>query len=118
MTNTRDIFELLGFEQDWQAMTDNPPAYRVDLGNIDITASEVMGRHFRPVFLLMGTVRTAGIVGIINSELPLEVENFEQGVALIARLIGEGIEPEKHAPWFAVGKRWQHHLALQLKRPR
>jgi hypothetical protein len=38
--DTRTVFEDLGFKEDWQAITDQPPAYFYDFGNLLLRAVE------------------------------------------------------------------------------
>jgi hypothetical protein len=109
-TSMRDVFWLLGFEEDWQAMTDSPPAYAVDLGNIQIKAAEVAGRSFRPIFLIRGHVKSDRTLREIASECHLTVASVEQGVALIAHAIGDDIEPDRPVPWLELGRKWRDRL--------
>ena len=109
-TTMRDVFRLLGFEEDWQGTTEQQPAYRANLGNVEFTASEVTGKAFRPVFLLTGLARSRRSVGMINFEIPLEVASIEQGVALIAHAVGQGVEPDRPTAWLELGRKWRNHL--------
>ncbi|HRF09994.1 MAG TPA: hypothetical protein PL193_15310 [Xanthobacteraceae bacterium] len=52
---------------------------------------------------------------MIEFELPLEVDSFEQCVALIARCIGYGVKPDKPAPRLAIGERWRDRLPAGLR---
>jgi hypothetical protein len=112
---TRDILSLLGFEENWDAMTDERPGYAVDLGNIQVEANQVLGRSLHPVFLFTGTANDRRSLKMIQFELPLECESFEQGVALIVRGIGETYEPEVAARWFALGRKWQDRLPVFVR---
>ncbi|RST88326.1 hypothetical protein EJC49_01100 [Aquibium carbonis] len=114
---TRDILQLLGFEEDWNAMADERPGYTIDLGNIHVEASQVVGRSLRPVFLFTGTARDHRLRKMVEFELPLSCESIEQGVALIVRGIGEAVEPEKPTPWYALGRKWRDRLPADLKSP-
>jgi hypothetical protein len=38
----RALFEKLGFQEDWEAITDKRPAYFYDFGNLRLRAAEVM----------------------------------------------------------------------------
>lgn len=107
----RDVFSLLSFEEDWQGMTDQQPVYSAKLGNVEITASQVMSLNsFQPVFALGGFARTPRTLRLIKFDCPLEVESIEQGVALIAHAIGDDVEPEASAPWLMLGRKWQDTL--------
>jgi hypothetical protein len=113
--SVRDVLTILGFDEDWQTVADEQPAYRLDLGNLNINAAQVTGRWFRPMFLITGTERSSRTLRMIQCELPLEVESFEQGVALIVRAVGYEYQPEKPVPWFELGKRWRDRLPPILR---
>lgn len=114
-TATRDILKLLGFEEDWKAMADEQPGYLANLGNITLKANQVTGFSFRSVFLFTGTASNGRSMKMIQFELPLHVESFEQGVALIVRGIGPEFEPSKPSPWFALGREWEDRLPAFVK---
>lgn len=111
----RDVLSVLGFAEDWQAMADELPAYRLDLETLSLNAAQVTGRFFKPVFLITGTVRSSRTLKMIECEFPLEVDTFEQGVALIVRAVGYEFQPEKPLPWFELGKRWRDQLPPILR---
>lgn len=113
----RAVFEQLGFEEVWNASTDTPPAYRYDFGNLQLTASQVMSQYLRPVFYLYGVAVGYGSdhkmmrsLTEVSLDLPLHVESFEQGVALIAYAIGKNFEPIKPCYWLHQGREWQDYL--------
>jgi hypothetical protein len=106
---TRAVFESLGFTEDWEAITDQCPAYYCDFGNLRLTAAEVMP-FGAPCFLLGGVWRDARSVSIVDFKMPLEVDSLEQGTAWIAYGIGEGFQPLHPTPWLAEGRKWRDHL--------
>jgi hypothetical protein len=110
LMKTRTLFEMLGFQQDWEAITDQRPAYYYDFGNLSLTAVEVMSDRFRPCFHLGGVMRSTNSIGMVEFEMPLEVESFEQGVAWIWYGIGEEFKPRIPASWLAEGRAWTEHL--------
>ena len=46
----------------------------------------------------------------IEYSLPLDVESFEQGVALVVYAISSSVEPTTPPAWFALGKEWKVKL--------
>jgi hypothetical protein len=112
---TREVFERLGFDEVWDTMTDQKPAYRCHLGNIELTATQVTNRYFRPVFLLGGIARDERSVREIDSQLPFEVESFEQGVAFIVYAIGN-YRPRRPVPWVEQGRQWADRLPWERAR--
>jgi hypothetical protein len=109
--DTRAVFEHLGFTEDWEALTDQPPAYFYDFGNLLLSAAQfTISRSFRPAFLIGGVVRDARSLRQIDFEIPLSVDSLEQGVALIAHAVGKDFEPLLPSPWLSDGRQWQDHL--------
>ena len=112
---TRELFEILGFEEVWGSMTDQEPAYRYDFGNIELTAVQVTNLSFQPIFLLGGIARDKRSIMEINQEMPLEVESFEQGVAFIAYALGD-YRPQKNIMWIEQGRKWMEFLPWEQRR--
>jgi hypothetical protein len=111
IVDTRTVFEDLGFKEDWQAITDQPPAYFYDFGNLLLRAIECTScRSFKPVFLIGGVQRGPRSVGQIEFEMPLTIDSFEQGVALITHAVGKEFDPLVPTPWLSDGRKWQDHL--------
>ncbi len=106
---TRAVFESLGFREDWDAITDQRPAYYYDFGNLRLTAAEVMGFGL-PRFHFGGVWRGVNSISMVDFEMPLEVESLEQGAAWIAYGIGESFRPLHPTPWLADGRAWRDRL--------
>jgi hypothetical protein len=90
---TRAVFGSLGFQEDWEAITDQRPAYYYDFGNLRLTAAEVMSDHFVPCFHFGGVWRDANSISMVDFAMPLEVVRHSDRAAL-AGLIGIGPQDE------------------------
>lgn len=112
---TRDVFERLGFEKVWGMMTDQEPSYRFDFGNLRLTAVEVTNLSFQSVFLLSGVVSEKRSLMMIDYQMPLRVESFELGVALIAYALRD-FRPLKPTPWLEWGRQWRGLLPWERSR--
>lgn len=78
--DARAVFKDLGFKEDWVAMTDQPPAYFYDFGNLLLCAVEcTSSRSLKPIFLISGVKRGPRSAGQIEFEMPLTIDSFEQG---------------------------------------
>lgn len=101
--DTRTVFEHLGFKEDWQAITEQPPGYFYDFGNLLLCAIECTScRSSKPVFLIGGVKCGPRSVGQIEFEMPLTIDSFEQGVALITQLLAKN------------STRWFLHLGYRM----
>ena len=110
IVKTHSLFGTLGFQENWEANTDQRPAYSYDFGNLHLTAGQGVNRYFVPVFLFGGVVGDARSIKLVEFEMPLEIESFEQGVAWISHGIGTDFHPRIPTPWLADGQKWKDHL--------
>jgi len=111
-TFMREVLEDLGFHK-----FDHPlsaqPAYAYSFGPYGIEAMVQVNRWFRPCFMLSGTVNTGRTTGMIEAELPLEVESIEQGVALLSYYLAGHIPEQNKPAWLRIGERMTSHLPWQ-----
>lgn len=111
-TNTRDILTILGFEEVFGLMTDQEPSYVFDLGNARVEITQTMNMRFATVLQMRGAYASPNgrSVHQIDFGLPLSVESFEQGIALLVHGLGNNFEPAMPTPWFELGKKWKDRL--------
>jgi hypothetical protein len=112
----RDVLITLNFEEDWDTITDQPPGYYFNFGNLELSATQVTSLYLRPVFFIAGVIRTPRSITEISSDVPVEVESFQQGVAWIVYLLGEKFVPLKATSWIDDGRRWTEHLPWERSR--
>jgi hypothetical protein len=106
----RSILTQLGFVEDWHSPSDEPPAFVLNLGVVQLRAAQATSRFFRPIFLISGIVQTERELSTIHIEMPLNVESFEQGIAWIAHGIGSALPPSISPSWLEEGRRWRELL--------
>ena len=107
---TRSVFKTLGFQEDWEAITDQRPAYAYDFGNLQLSAAEVMNDYLRPCFHFGGVWQDSRSITMVDFVMPVEVESFEQGVAWISYGIGEKFKPRIPTSWLVDGRTWTDYL--------
>ena len=107
---TRDLLADLGFEPFMAQFTDQQPGFRYNFGNLVLEAVQVTNQYCRPEMLFTGTVKTARMFGSVSFFLFLNVESFEQGVALIAYNIGRDFKSILPTPWLELGRSFEEHL--------
>lgn len=112
----RDVLIRLNFEEDWGVITDQAPGYYFDFGNLKLSATQVTSLYLRPVFFISGVIRTSRSITEISSDVPIEVESFQQGVAWIVYLLGEKFAPLRATSWVDDGRRWSEHLPWERSR--
>lgn len=106
---TRDALSSLGFLEDWEAMTDRRPGYKLTVGRLKLSASEVMSQYFKPIFLMAGVFHDARRIASIEFEMPLELDSLDQAKAWIA--YGTDLRPGDVAiPWLSEGHALRHLL--------
>lgn len=114
--DTRSLLSTLGFQEDWDAITDQAPAYIYDFGTLQLTAAEVFSRFYQPVFLFGGVIRGQRSIQQVQFEIPLEIDSFEQGVAWISYCLGDRFRSEREAHWLDDGRKWGEHLPWMRNR--
>lgn len=101
--STRELLLNLGFEEGWDDQSGSQSSYLFDFGNMILTASEVTGSGFRPVFLLSGIYETRRSLGSISYEFPLVVQSMDHGMALLAYALRH-YPPANPVDWLERGR--------------
>ncbi|TCV81276.1 hypothetical protein [Sulfurirhabdus autotrophica] len=107
---TRDLLIKLGFQEDWNVMTDELPGYYFDFGNAKLYAAQVMTKYLQPCILLTGVLSDNRSIGMVQSELHTYVNSYEEGMALLAYSVGEDFVPMKPTEWLDLGRKFEDHL--------
>jgi len=102
--STRELLIDLGFEAVVAKFTDQQPGYQYNFGNLVLKVSQVTNEYLRPVMHFTGVASTPRSIGMIEFSLLLDVESFEQGVAMIAFCLGRGFTPVRPTPWLDLGR--------------
>jgi hypothetical protein len=104
---TEDVLGRLGFLRE---DADEDADYVFDCGNLRLKAVECIGKAFRPVFFCTGIYRTHRTIDQITIELPLRLDSFELGAALIAHRLGKSFTPSAPIPWLEDARANRHLL--------
>lgn len=106
-----DALLASGFNRVENGATHSAESLRYHHPQLDLTASRVLGRHFRPVVQLCGSYRSEGgrCFGMVEYQLPEEVESLAVAQAFLACAIdGSGSPdflPAPLIPWLSDGRR-------------
>jgi len=111
MIETRDVFQLIGLDEDWNAMADERPGYVFKDERIDISINQVSGRTFRQVLFVTGTASNKRTSKQVMFELPLQIASVEIALALLAVNIGHEYISDESVFWLRLGKKWKDVLA-------
>ena len=108
--STRALLLGMGFQTVEAAWTEQQPGYQYDFGNFMLEASELMSLHFQRVMQFSGVQSDQRSIKEVDFQLPLNVECYEQGVALIANGIGRNFKPLIPTDWLEQGRQLQDYL--------
>lgn len=118
---TSDLLKSLGFKEDNSIVSDPPGGLSIDLGNFKLSASFVINRWCQEIVLLSGIMSISRSIYDVESEMPREVESWEQGVAWVTWCLDKHGEYDKYNPtqpikWLADGR--QNFYLLPWERER
>lgn len=126
--STWDLLKSIGFVEDQSVISDPPGGLSLDFGNFKLEASFVINRYFREVVMLGGVMSDSRSIALVESEMPREVESWEQGVAWITWCLdnhatGGLFEPVLPMKWLTEGRLnryllpWEKERAAYAARP-
>lgn len=112
---TGSLLRALGFRKDPEVLSDEPPGLSFNFGNFKLEAGQLMNRWLRPVITVGGVMTTDRTISLVHFEMPLDVESFEQGVALVTYCLdrhspGGAFKPASTVSWLDEGRRYRHLL--------
>ena len=113
--STWEFLKSLGFKADSEVMSDVMPGLSFDFGNLKLSASCVLGRHYQNVVLLTGCLETSRRMSEINVEVELAFSSREEALARVVwcldKAAGGVFVPSKSVIWLAEGR---EHSSLLL----
>lgn len=115
---TRRLFEDLGFERDWTVRGGELPGFLMRFGPHIIEAMECRNRWLQPVFTLGGVINTGRTLALIESEMGLEIDSREEGLALLGFILGRAVPQDLKPEWLTEGERLKRHLPWERERVR
>jgi hypothetical protein len=68
----------LDFKPDDRVLSDELPGLSLDFGTWRLNASHTINRHFVPIVLCSGVIRTPRTLASVSFEMPRQVESREQ----------------------------------------
>jgi hypothetical protein len=111
---TEDVLRVLGFEVDSNVLSDGMPGLSFDFGNFKLEASENVNLWFQSVIVLGGVMATDRTTAVVHFEMPLELESFEQGMALVTHCLDShacgNFKGSSPVEWLNEGRRHRHLL--------
>ncbi len=118
---TYDVLKSLGFKDDKSIISDPPGGLSFDFGNFKLSAVFGINRWIQEAVLLCGVMSTSRSIAYINTEMPLEVDSREQGLAWITWCLdkhadGGVFEPIQPLDWLIEGRQYFHILPWERER--
>lgn len=115
---TRELFEELGLEKDWTENGGRLPSFLMRFGPHVIEVMECTNRWLQPVFVLSGGIITDRTTELVESELFVELETKEEGLALLGYMLGKAVPQEWKPTWLLEGEALNEHLPWEKERAR
>ena len=114
----RSVLEQSGFDLNWAATyAEEQPGYCFNFGDLSLKAIRVTNEYLRPVFHFGGVWSTPRRHGMIDFDMPMAVESFEQGVAwIVDALQRHGYTPPVKPTWYLAGEAHRGLLPLERRR--
>lgn len=114
----REVFKALGFDEFHNPLADVSPSFSTRIGGHRVTFDQFTSQYLAPVFSVSGIVTKVRSIGFIQLDIPIEVADFEQGVAWIAYAMRGMFDDDDKPPWLRDGEQWQHTLPWQREAAR
>ena len=107
--STRDILLEFGFQPDESVISDVQPGLALRLGDFKLSASWVVNDHYVDIVLLSGVYNTSREIGMVDIQLPRQMESREQCAAWLVWGLNNSskhliAESSVQYEWFELGK--------------
>ncbi len=111
---TRTIFEMLGFEAINAPITDEQPDYFIPIGRHRVEMAQMVNFRMVPIFQVSGVINTGRSIHMIEAEMRLEMDSYEQGVAWLAYILRDVFRQFEKPDWLIEGEGWADQLPWRL----
>lgn len=91
-------------------MTDERPAFSIKWQGVEITAARMVNMQLVPIWNFGGHFRQNNRMGIIDFEMPLELESHEQAIAWMADSLLFRSRLQNAPDWLQEGLQWRDKL--------
>ena len=108
--STRHLLRGLGFQPVQAQWTEQQPGYQYDFGNLVLEVAELNSFSLTRVMHFSGVQSGTHSVPMAELELPLNVECYEQGLALLSHALGRDFRPLIPTDWLDQGRRLEAYL--------
>jgi hypothetical protein len=110
MVLTREVFKALGFNEFQAPLAEVQPSFATRIGGHKVTFVQVTNEYLAPVFFVSGIVSTSRTIGMIQLDMPIEVADFDQGIAWIAYALRGHFNENDKPQWLRDGERLKGEL--------
>jgi hypothetical protein len=111
MIYTNEVLKQIGFKELHNPdKSDFIDSFEYDFGSFKLKVRVLMNRRFKQVYHFSGILKTERSNNMIDFEVPMEVESFEQGVAYISYGLGSRFNSSISPQWYLDGLNWKNQL--------
>ena len=107
---TASLLRSLGADDDPTMMLADDIGLRLHIGPYLLQGGEFTSRWLRPTYRISGVIDTGRTISLVESEMPVELESEDEGLAWLAQILGRAIPDDVKPEWLLKGQDLKHLL--------
>ena len=107
---TQTLLRSLGAEDDPSIFQDGDVGVRMQIGPHALRGGQVMSWWLTPTYRISGVIKTERTVALVDSEMPVEIESEDEGLAWLAAILRGSIPQDLKPDWLLKGECLRHLL--------
>ena len=107
---TQSLLRTLGAEDDPSMIQDGDVGVRMHIGAHALQGGQFMSRWLKPTYRISGVIKTERTIALVDSEMPVEIESEDEGLAWLAEILRVAIPHELKPDWLLKGESLRHLL--------
>lgn len=107
---TASLLRSLGADDDPTMTMADDIGLRLRIGPHLLQGGEFTSRWLRPTYRISGVIDTGRTISLVESEMPVELESEDEGLAWLAQILGSAIPDDLKPAWLLKGQGLKHLL--------